>query len=91
MGSIKKLDTEVEIRVTAEELVLMTFQVPPGVWDVGSAIGRACANKVVEKAATHPELADLKFDLYKIVPGKGEFVVYLRIEGKTKDPLAGVI
>ena len=79
MGSIKKFSKEVQVRLTGEEMVAMHFQIASGEWDVGSAIARACVNKVEETAEKHAELKGLNFDLYKVVPGKGEFVVYLHI------------
>ena len=90
MGSIRKFADEVQVRLTAEELVAMPFEIASGEWIVGSAIARACVSKVQEISARRPELANLQFDRYKVAPKEGEFVVNLRIRQDRKDPLAGV-
>ncbi len=90
MGSIKKRNDFIEVRITPEELIAMPFQIASGYWNVSSAIARACVEKVQEKAAAHQELAGLEFDMYKVKAGEGEFVVHLRIRQENKNPLAGV-
>ena len=71
MGSIKKLPDDVQVRLTAEEMMIMPFNITSGEWNVGSAIARACVAKVEEVAEKRAELKGLRFDLYKVVPGKG--------------------